>query len=92
MAKFLMLGKYSVDALNSISTDRTKKVTGIIEKNGGKVESMYAILGKFDLAFVVDLPSVQGAIKTSVDIARATGISFKSYPAVTVSEFDKLVG
>jgi len=92
MAKFLMLGKYSSDALKGIKTERTKKVSGIIKKRGGKVIGMYALIGPYDLAFIVDMPSNAAAIKTVVDIAKLTGIGFFSSPAITVEEFDKIVG
>ena len=92
MAKYLMLGRYSVDAIKGITQDRTKKVADTIKKSGGKVESMHALLGKFDLAFMVDFPSMQDAMKTSVSLAKMTGISFMTLPTVTVDEFDKLVG
>jgi hypothetical protein len=35
MAKFLMLGKYSLEAIKGISSARTKKATVVIEKAGG---------------------------------------------------------
>jgi len=92
MAKFLMLGKYSSDAVKGISGDRTKKVTGIIEKSGGKVNFMYALIGPYDLAFVVDLPGIQDAFKASVAITKATDIGFTTMPTVTVEEFDKIIG
>jgi len=92
MAKYLMLGRYSSEAIKGIAADRTKKVSDIIKKSGGKVESMHALLGKFDLAFVVDYPAIQDAMKASVTLAKSTGISFTTLPAVTVDEFDKLVG
>lgn len=92
MAKFLMLGKYSAEAIKGITTERTKKVIGVIEESHGKVNSMYALLGIYDLAFLVDFPGIQEAMKASVALAKLTGISFTSFPAVTVEEFDKLVG
>lgn len=92
MAKFIMLGKYSSEAVKGISGDRTKKVTGIIEKAGGKVNSMYALIGAYDLAFIVDLPGIQDVFKASVAITKATDIAFTTMPAVTVEEFDKILG
>ena len=92
MAKYLMLGKYSSEAIKGIASDRTKKVTGIIEKAGGKVESMMALLGRYDLAFIVNYPDNKSVFKAAVEIARATGIGFLSSPAITVEEFDKLAG
>ena len=89
MAKFLMLGKYSPEALRGSTADRTKKVVETIEKSGGKVNSMYALLGNYDLAFVVDFPGIQEALKASVSLTKMTGIGFTTSPAISVEEFDK---
>ena len=92
MAKFLMLGKYSQEAVKAMSTERTKKVVDAITKSGGKVDAMYALLGYHDLAFVVDLPGVGEAMKASAALTKLTGIGFTTSAAVTVDEFDKIVG
>jgi uncharacterized protein with GYD domain len=92
MAKYLMLGKYSVEAIKGISADRTKRVLETIERAGGKVNSMFALLGNYDLAFVVDFPGIAEAIKASVGLAKLTGIGFTTSAAISVEEFDKLVG
>uniref|UniRef100_A0A7C4NU78 GYD domain-containing protein n=1 Tax=Thermodesulfobacterium geofontis TaxID=1295609 RepID=A0A7C4NU78_9BACT len=52
---------------------------------------MFALLGDYDLAFVLDFPGIKEAMATSVEIAKTTGISFKTLPAITVEEFDELV-
>lgn len=92
MAKFLMLGKYSQEAIKGISPERTNKAVSIIEKAGGKVNSAYALLGNYDLALLVDLPGNTEAMKVSIALTGLTGVSFTSSPAMTVEEFDKLVG
>lgn len=91
MARFLMLGKYSVEAVQGIAADRTKQVTAVIEKAGGKVNSMYALMGAHDLAFIVDFPDVKSAMKASVALAKLTGIAFMTLPAIPVEEFDKII-
>lgn len=90
--KFLMLGKYSLEAIKGIKKERTQKVIELIKKAGGKVDSMFALLGNYDLAFLVDFPGIKEAIKTSVAITKLTGISFSSSPAISVEEFDKILG
>ena len=45
MSIFLMFGKYSSEAMKGISTDRTEKTRGVIQENGGKIISMYAVMG-----------------------------------------------
>jgi len=92
MAKFLMLGKYTLEGVKGITSERTEKVINIIEKSGGKVDSMYALLGAYDLAFIVDFSEITNAMKASVSLAKSTGIAFTTSPAIAVKEFDKLVG
>jgi uncharacterized protein with GYD domain len=92
MAKFLMLGKYSQEAIQGISPERTKKVAALIEKSGGRINSMFVLLGAYDVAFVIDLPGIQEVMKTSIEIMKATGISFITLPAISVDEFDRMMG
>ncbi len=91
MAKFLMLGKYSLEAVKGIAASRTEKVIDIIKKSNGSVDSMHALLGKYDLAFLVDFPGNSEAMKASIAITKLTGIGFTTSSAVTVEEFDKIV-
>ena len=91
MATFFMFGKYTRKALKELSSDRTKKAEALIEKFGGKVHSMYALFGEKDLVFIVDLPSLQDAMKVSIALTKLTGILFSTSPAITVDEFDKLM-
>jgi hypothetical protein len=51
---------------------------------------MYTLLGEYDLALVIDFPGIKEAIKTSIDLVKLTGITFTTFPAMTVLEFDKM--
>ena len=64
----------------------------IKEKHGGKVISMYAVLGEHDLVFTLDFPDAEKAMATSVELYKLTGISFTTSPVVEVEKFDKLLG
>lgn len=86
-----MFGRYSAEALKGMGAQRTKKAESVINKLGGKVEAMYALLGEKDLVLIVNFPGTEPAIKASVSLSKMTGISFTTLPAVTVEEFDKLV-
>ena len=90
MAKFVMLGRYSSESIKGISADRTKKGVEAIEKAGGKVDSIFALLGDYDLLLVVDFPGINEAIKASVTLTKLTGISFNTSPAISIDEFDKI--
>ena len=91
MSTFLMFGRYSSEAVKQISAERTGKATGVIKKFGGQVNSMYALLGEYDLVLIVELPGVEEAMKASLVLSQLTGISFSTSPAVTVETFDKMV-
>ena len=92
MPRFLMLGKYTPEALKGVSPERTDKAVELIKKNGGKVISMYSVLGEHDLVFILDFSDIEKALATSVALSRLTEISFTTYPVVEVDKFDKLIG
>ncbi len=92
MATYFLFGKYTPDSIKHISSERSKKASDEVEKNGGKFQAGYALLGEYDLVLIVDFPSTEQAIKTSVALAKLLGISFTTSPAVTIQEFDQLVG
>ncbi|HOO46697.1 MAG TPA: GYD domain-containing protein [Deltaproteobacteria bacterium] len=92
MATFFLFGKYSSDAIKDISAKRTGKAQALIAKYGGKVISLYALFGDKDLVFILDFPTPADAMKASVALSRLTGIAFSTSPAVSVEEFDKLMG
>jgi hypothetical protein len=48
------------------------------------------MLGEKDLLLIVDLPSTEQAMKTSVALSRMLGIGFTTAPAVSIEAFDKL--
>ena len=90
MTTFFMFGKYSEQALKKISAERTRKAIAVIQKYGGRVKSVYALLGANDLVFIVSLPSAAQATLVSLALAKLTGISFTTSPAIPVDEFDRL--
>ena len=92
MATFLMLGKYSSEALKSISAARTDQTATLIKKLGGSVEAMYTVLGPYDVILIVDLPGTNAAMQASIEISKLTNIAFTTSPAITVEKFDAMMG
>lgn len=92
MATFFMFGSYSLDSIGKISERRTERATALIEENGGTLQSGYALLGEKDLVLIVDFPGVEEAMKTSVGLAKLLDVSFTTAPAVSIAEFDTLLG
>ena len=92
MATYLMLGKYTAEALKGASAERTKKAQDVIAKAGGKIQTMYALLGRYDLVLIVDLPDNAAAVKVSADLVKMTGVGFTTSPTLSIAEFDKAIG
>lgn len=91
MATYFMFGRYSSESVKKISAKRTAQAKELVKKHGGKIEAMYALLGDPDLALIVSLPDNEKAMKASVALSKATGISFSTAPAVAVSKFDAII-
>ncbi len=92
MSTFFMFGRYSKDALEHVSVERTRKAHLLIEKLGGKVKAIYALMGEYDLAMIVELPNMAEAMKASIAMKRLTDISFFTSAAMPIEEFDQLLG
>ncbi|OGX05849.1 MAG: hypothetical protein A2Z88_01100 [Omnitrophica WOR_2 bacterium GWA2_47_8] len=91
METFFLFGKYSTDALKKISADRTRKAISTIQKLGGRVKSVYALLGENDLVFIVNLPTAAQATLASIALTKSTGIAFTTCTAIPIDQFDRLV-
>ena len=92
MAIFIMMGKYTAAAVEQISIQRTKTAKRIVRDCGGTIVDAYATLGKSDIFVVAEFPGVGEAMKASVGLNQALGISFVTMPALRIEDFDKLIG
>jgi uncharacterized protein with GYD domain len=92
MMTFIMTGRYSAEAIKKISAARTTEGTRIVQQCGGKLVALYATLGRNDLLAIAEFPGVGEAMKASIGLNKALGITFATAPALSVEEFDKLMG
>jgi uncharacterized protein with GYD domain len=92
MATYIMLGKYTAEAIKGISPERTKKAVAAIEKLKGKVNAMYVLMGTHDLLVSANFADNKDAMKASIALTKLTGIGFSTSAAVSVDEFDKMAG
>jgi uncharacterized protein with GYD domain len=86
-----MTGKYSAEGLKQVSSKRNAKASQIVQKCGGSITSVYATLGETDLLVIAEFPGVDEAMKASVELNKALGISFSTTPAMRIEDFDKLI-
>jgi uncharacterized protein with GYD domain len=92
MATYVVFGKYTLEGMKDMSAERTEKATAVIKKYDGKIKAAYALLGDVDLVFVIEFPKTEKAMQASAALSRLLGIGFTTSPAVTVEQFDKLLG
>jgi len=92
MATFIMMGKYTAQGVKEISFQRSKKGVEIIQQCGGKFLNGFMLMGETDILVIAEFPGINEALKASVQLNRALGICFATVPALSVEEFDKLVG
>ncbi len=91
MATYVMFGTLLPETMKVMSAKRTDDAMALIKSYGGEFKAGYALLGEVDFVVIVDLPDTQRAMKTSVALTKLLGIPFRTAPAVTIAEFDKLM-
>jgi uncharacterized protein with GYD domain len=91
MSTYFMFGKYSSEAIKGVSPERTKKANDIILKLGGEIVAQYGLLGYRDLVLIVNLPGVEEVFQASANLYKLTGVSFSSFPAITIEKFDEIL-
>ncbi len=92
MPTFFMFGRYSRESIEKISVQRTRLAHQAIENAGGKIKTIYALLGEYDLVIIAELPRMAEAMKASIALKRLTDISFFTTAAMPIEEFDQMVG
>lgn len=92
MATFIMMGNYSADAVKQISVERIPKANQIVQQCGGAILSTYVTMGRTDILVITEFPGINEAMKASVSLNKALGISFSTVPALAIEDFDRLAG
>lgn len=91
MDTFFMLGTYLPGETRNIAAHRTNQLHDIVTRLGGKVVSAYALLGQYDLVLIVELPSLDDAMRAAIGLGNLIGIKFRTSVALPIDAFDKLV-
>jgi uncharacterized protein with GYD domain len=91
MSTYVLFGNYTPESIRGVSAKRTEEADKLIRSLGGEIKAGYALLGDTDLLFIVELPDNDTAIKASTGLTKLTGIGFRTAPAVTIKEFDRLL-
>jgi uncharacterized protein with GYD domain len=90
MGTFFMFGKYTSQAATRISAARTAKARETIERLGGRILGIYALMGEYDVVVIAELPRMAEAMQASVTLKSLTDIAFFTVAAMPIEEFDAL--
>ena len=94
MAHFLMLGKYTEKGMNGIreSGDRIKRFKELCLEEGAKVISYYMLMGKYDVACIIEAPNADTAAKIALVVGKRGNVRTQTFCAFTEQEQVSLVG
>jgi uncharacterized protein with GYD domain len=91
MSTYVLLGRYSLDAIKGINAKRTRMAHDLATKYKGNLKSVYALCGKNDLLLITEFPGTSEALQFSVALTRQTGIAFSTSEAIPTDRFDQLM-
>jgi len=89
MALYVTLWKYTKDGLVDIKKTprRFEMVKKLISDAGGKLISIYGLIGKYDLVTVMEMPSEKVAATTILKICSTGRITSQTMTALSIDDF-----
>ena len=92
MPLYITLWKYTSEGLKDIrnTASRFESVKKIIEANGGKLVSIYGLVGEYDVITTIEMPNKSTLVSTIIKIAASGRIVPKTLQALPIEEFLKI--
>jgi len=93
MALYVTLWKYTKDGLVDIKKTprRFEMVKKLISDAGGKLISIYGLIGKYDLVTVMEMPSEKVAATTILKICSTGRITSQTMTALSIDDFLSII-
>ena len=92
MQTYVTLWKYTKDGLMDIkkTPKRFEFVKKVINNAGGKLLSIYGLVGEYDVVTVMEMPDEKAAAATILKICSTGRITSQTMIALSVDEFLKI--
>ena len=92
MQTYVTLWKYTKDGLMDIkkTAKRFEFVKKVIKSAGGKLLSVYGLVGEYDVLTVMEMPDEKAAAATLLKICSTGRITSQTMTALSVDEFLKI--
>lgn len=93
MPTFVLLAKYTHQGITSIreSPKRFDAYRRAAQQAGGTVKGFYLLLGRYDIAVIVETPDDETAARLSLATGALGNVSTETLRAFNEDEFKKLV-
>jgi uncharacterized protein with GYD domain len=92
MQTYVTLWKYTKDGLVDMNNtpDRYEAVKKIISDAGGKLISIYGLIGEYDVITIIEMPDEKVAASTIMKICSKGRISSRTMTALSIEDFLKI--
>ena len=89
MLTYLLLMKATPEGLRKISDldDRYEAFRKTLKKEGGRLVGAWALLGEYDYAAVVEVPSEKDLIRLSLSVGSRGGSLVQTHRAIPLEDF-----
>lgn len=93
MAEYIMLFRFTDKGVANIkdSLQRIKDAKKIFETSGTKVKSLYAVLGQYDTAWIIEAPNDETIAGLSLKIASQGNVHAETLRAFNEGEYASIV-
>ena len=93
MVTYLLLMNATCEGMRKVSQlgSRYESFKKDLKKLGGRLIGAYALLGGYDYAAVVEVPSEQALVRLSLSVGRRGASQVHSFRAFPMDEFAKMV-
>jgi uncharacterized protein with GYD domain len=92
MPTYVTLWKYTKDGLVDMNNtpDRYEAVKKIISDAGGKLVSIYGLVGEYDVITIIEMPDEKVAASTILKICSKGRITSQTMTALSIDDFLKI--
>ncbi len=93
MSSFLLLANFTDKGINNIkeSPQRLQQFKDICQQEGAKLSSYHMLLGRFDLACIIDAPSPQVIAKIALILGKRGNIRTETMCAYNEKEIAEII-
>ena len=94
MPKYLVRANYTASGaaglLKEGGTSRVKAISALVESGGGKVESIYWVLGDDDVIIICDAPDTAAVAAVSLNVGASGAASCTTAELLTAAQVDDI--